>query len=104
MKAGFDIRNQSADDVCKKWDHEKCEHDQEDDVVVSLCSGGSCHWILIMDFDEEWIYFTETQILKHELHQFEKQASTVDKQIFQFVIFSKTFRWKLVLITVIKLN
>lgn len=34
-------------------------------------------------------------LIKHkfenELHEFEKQASTVNRQIFQFLIFSKTF-------------
>ena len=79
MKAGFDIRNQSADNVGQKWDHEKSEHDQEDYVVVSLCSGGSCHWNLIMDFDEEWILF----LSKHELDESGNQALTVNKSAYR---------------------
>ena len=42
MKPGFDIRDQGPDNVCQKRDHKEGEHDQKNDVIISLAGSGSC--------------------------------------------------------------
>ena len=53
METFDDIRHQWPNDIGKKRDHKKCQHDEEDYVIVPFGFGNCCH----LDFYENYDYF-----------------------------------------------